>query len=72
MRCFKGNSGEDHQHGDLVFEVWEEHRLESQLKSAEQTSAENAEAKQGVRFEEGSVQTPLRRRWTQDSWKLGK
>lgn len=72
MRCFKGNSGDAHQHGDLVSEVWEEHRLESQLKSAEQTSAENAEAKQGVRFEEGSVQTPLRRRWTQDSWKLGK
>lgn len=51
MRCLKGNSGEDHQHRYLVFEVWEGHRLESQSKSAEQTSAENAEAKHGVRVE---------------------
>lgn len=52
MRYLKGNRGEGHRHGYLVFEVWEGHRPESQSKSAEQLSVENAEAKQGVRFKE--------------------
>lgn len=52
MRYLTVNSGEGQQHGYLVFEVWEGHRLESQLKSAEQTSVDNAEAKQAVEFKE--------------------